>query len=32
MKKQYRSSIIKNHKIKRKKKIDGIPLKGYIAS
>ena len=35
MKKQYNSSIIKNHKItnkKRKKKNDGIPLKGYVAS
>ena len=27
MKKQYKSSIIKNHKIN-----DGIPLKGYVAS
>ena len=32
MKKQYKSSIIKNHKIKNKKSFDGIPLKGYIAS
>ena len=33
MKKQYKSSIIKNHKItKKKKKIDGVPLKGYVAS
>ena len=31
MKKQYKSSISKNHKI-TKKKIYGIPLKGYIAS
>ena len=31
MKKQYKSSKIKNHKIK-KKKIDCVPLKGYIAS
>ena len=32
MKKQYKSSIIKNHKITKKKVFDGIPLKGYIAS
>ena len=32
MKKQYKSSIIKNHEITKKKKIDGVPLKGYIAS
>ena len=33
MKKQYKSSITKNHKIKQKKKcFDGIPLKGYVAS
>ena len=34
-KKQYKSSKIKNHKItegKKKKKIDGVPLKGYVAS
>ena len=31
MKKQYKSSIIKNHKIKRKK-FDGVPLEGYVAS
>ena len=31
MKKQYKSSITKNHKIK-KKNFDGVPLKGYIAS
>ena len=30
MKKQYKSSITMNHKIK--KKIDGVPLKGYVAS
>ena len=30
MKKQYKSSRIKNHKIT--KKIDGVPLKGYVAS
>ena len=29
MEKQYKSPIIKNHKIK---KIDGIPLKDYVAS
>ena len=35
MKKEYKSSIIKNHKItnkKKKKKIDGVSLKGYVAS
>ena len=34
MKKQYKSSIIMNHKItkKKKKKNDGVPLKGYVAS
>ena len=33
MKKQYKSSITKNHKIKKKKKkSDGVPLKGYLAS
>ena len=34
MKKQYKSSRIKNHKIthKKKKKIDGVPLRGYVAS
>ena len=31
MKKQYKSSIIKNHKITRKKN-HGVPLKGYVAS
>ena len=30
MKKQYKSSITMNHKIK--KEIDGVPLKGYVAS
>ena len=30
MKKQYKSSRIKNHKITRKKN-DSIPLKGYVA-
>ena len=32
MKRQYKSSIIKNHKILKKKKNDGVPLKGYAAS
>ena len=31
MKKQYKSSIIKNHKITNKKN-DGVPLQGYAAS
>ena len=32
MKKQYQSSLIKNHNImKKKKKNDGIPLKGNVA-
>ena len=32
MKKQYKSSIIKNHEITNKKFLDGVPLKGYVAS
>ena len=32
MKKQYKSSIIQNHKVTHKKIFDGIPLKGYVAS
>ena len=32
MKKQYKSSIIKNYKITNKKNFDGVPLKGYVAS
>ena len=32
MKKQYKSSITWNHKIKKYIYIDGVPLKGYIAS
>ena len=33
MKKHYKSSIIKNHKItKTKFFFDGVPLKGYVAS
>ena len=30
-KKQYKSSIIKNHKITNKFLFDGIPFKGYVA-
>ena len=34
MKKQYKSSITKNHKhkIKKKKIVDGGPLRGYVTS
>ena len=32
MKKQYKSSRIKNHKNYKKKFFDGVPLKGYVAS
>ena len=32
MKKQYKSSITKNHKIKNNIIFDGVPLKGYVAS
>ena len=32
MEKQYKSPIIKNHKIEKKSFLNGIPLKGYIAS
>ena len=32
MKKQYKSSIIKNHEIIQKRIFDGVPLKGYVAS
>ena len=33
MKKQYKSSIIKNFKITKKKTVfDSIPLKGYVAT
>ena len=32
MKKQYKSSRIKNNKITKKKKIDCVPFKGYVAS
>ena len=32
MRKQYKSSIIKNHKITKQDFFDGVPLKGYVAS
>ena len=32
MKKQYKSTIAKNHKIKKNVVFDGVPLKGYVAS
>ena len=32
MKKQYKLSITKNHKIKKNYIFDGVPLKGYVAS
>ena len=32
MKKEYISSIIKNHKITNKQNFDGVSLKGYVAS
>ena len=32
MNKQYKLSLIKNHKITKKNFFDGIPLKGNIAS
>ena len=32
MKKQYKSSIIKNCKITKQNVFDGVPLKGYVAS
>ena len=32
MKKQYKSSITKNHIIQKIHIFDGIPLKGYVAS
>ena len=31
MKKQYKSSVIKNHKITKKSFFDGVSLKGYIS-
>ena len=30
MKKQYKSSIIKNHKITEKNFFDGVPLQDYV--
>ena len=32
MKKQYKSSRFKNHKVTNKQKFEGVPLKGYVAS
>ena len=32
MKKQYKSSITKNHKIKKNIILDNVPLRGYVAS
>ena len=32
MKKEYKSSIIKNHKITNKIFFDGVSLKGYVGS
>ena len=32
MKKQYKSSIIKNYKITIEFFFDGVPIKGYVAS
>ena len=32
MKKQYKSSIIKNYKITKEDVFDGVPLKGYVTS
>ena len=32
LKKEYKSSIIKNHKITNKQNFDGVSLKGYVAS
>ena len=32
MRKQYKSSEIKNKEITKKKKLMGLPLKGYVAS
>ena len=32
MKKQYKSSRTNNHKITKKFFLDGVPLKGYVAS
>ena len=32
MRKQYKSSVTKNHKMKQKYIFDGVPLNGYVAS
>ena len=32
MKKQYKSSRIKNHKTTKKTFFDGVPVKGYVSS
>ena len=32
MRKQYKSSKIKNRKLTKKKKLMGVPLKGHVAS
>ena len=32
MKKQYKSSRIKNQKLTKKNFVDGVPFKGYVAS
>ena len=32
MKKQYKSSVTKNHKIEKKNVFDSVPFKGYAAS
>ena len=32
MRRQYKSSKIKNKEITKKEKNDGVPLKGYVAS
>ena len=32
MKRQYKSSMINNHKITKNIFFDGVPLKGYVAS
>ena len=32
MKKEYKSLMIKNHKITNKNDFDGVSLKGYVAS
>ena len=32
MKKEYKSSIVKNHKVTNKNFFDGVSFKGYVAS